>query len=245
MPITISTGSCHDLKLKGNDAIKFLLDYDIDGIELCFAYQKDLIEFELDGELQQELLKKDFNSIHMPSRDFNYSNNKESIKTLHKADKLAKQINAKYIVFHPSEINDFKILNQLKTQVAIENLHRDDKQYSTFESIKETLDKYSFLKLVFDTDHAFISKNDFDKYLTLKDDIIGIHACSQWIRKRDNKEKSHGFIQEADNKQLELYTPFFKLRKPIMIEADFYPEKKELIGKEIELLKKLSQKSTF
>jgi sugar phosphate isomerase/epimerase len=240
MPITISTGSCYDLKLKGNDAIRFILDYDIDGIELCFAYQNDLMEFELDEDLKKRLTEKKFNSIHMPWIDFEYENNSKTIKILEKTNKLAKQVNARYVVFHPSSIKDFKVLNQLKTQVAIENLHRDDKQYSTFESIKETLGKYSFLKLVFDTNHAFITQNNFDDYLTLKDDIIGIHACSQWIRKKDNKEKAHGFIQEADEKQLELYTPFFKLGKPIMIEADFYPEKKELIEKEIKLLRKLN-----
>lgn len=236
--ISISTAGCFDAKIFGEERIDFVLQYNPEGIEIGFSGIQDLLDYEPSEEIIKKLENK-YVSLHAPSLDFEYDNNEKTQKSIEKYNYLIEKLKIQHIVFHPSEIKNFEVLQKINTKIAIENLHREDKQYSSFEKIKETLQKYPWLYLVVDTNHIYLTDKKFNEYLTLKDKIIAIHLASQWIRKKDNKSKSHGFLIEADKEQLEMIKPLIKIDKNIILESDFYPEKIKLIKEEIEFVKEL------
>jgi hypothetical protein len=235
MTIRLSTSGFADLGLDKHDAIQKALSYDIDGIELCFGYAKDLLEFDPEDWLIafMALFK---NSIHMPGIDFTYKNDEFTKKIINKANEVMEEINVDYAVFHPTNIKDYSSLD-LNTKIAVENLHEKDDRYSSFETIKSLLNEHTDVYLNVDTNHIEKVNGDPSEYLELKDRIIALHTGCQWTRKNDNKEKSHGFLTEATKEQLQSFEPLLKLGKPLTIEADIYSNKVSMIEKEIKFLR--------
>jgi len=241
MVVAISTGCCHDLKLGRLESIHFLEKYPVDGLELLFAYPEELISFDLDKRALSHLKKLKFVSIHMPFENIVYSNNPETRQLLEKATVLAKQINSQHLVFHPQTISDFNSLKNNPIQVCIENMNKKEASYKTVDEIKETLDKYPFLGFVLDVSHALGNNLLPSDFLIFEGKIKGFHISGQWIKKGNLKE--HGFLTEGTKEQLEKILPILKLKKPKIIEADFYPNKVDLIEKEIQLIRESEETS--
>ena len=235
MVVAISTGCCYDLKLNELESVHFLEKYPIDGLELLFASPEELIHFELDDKALSFLKKLKFVSIHMPFENINYAENQETQQLLAKAIGLAKQVNAQYLVFHPNTIKDFNSIKNTSIQVCIENTNKKEESYRHVEKIKMILEKHSFLGFVLDIAHVLGNSLDPKDFLVLKDKLKAIHVSGQWIKKGNLKE--HGFLTEGTKEQLERIKPILNLKKPKIIEADFYPNKVPLIEKEIQLIK--------
>jgi len=240
MVVAISTGCCYDLKLNELESVHFLEKYPVDGVELLFATPEELICFELDEKALSFLKRLEFVSIHMPFENINYAENQETRQLLAKAIALAKQVNAQYLVFHPTVIKDFNPIKNTSIQICIENMNKKKEGYKGIKEIKAILKKYPFLGFVLDIAHALGNNLEPDEFLILKDKIKGIHISGQWIKKGNLKE--HGFLTEGTNEQLEKIKPILELKKPKIIEADFYPNKMALIEKEIKLLNSLETK---
>jgi endonuclease IV len=235
MVVAISTGCCFDLKLKELECIHFLENYQLDGVELMFALQNELLDFVLDRKALSFLSKLEFVSIHMPFKNIIYDNNKETHDVLQKAINLAKQVNAQYLVFHPNTIKDFDLIKNISIHVCIENMNKKEDNYKTVEEIKSVLDKCPFLGFVLDLSHVLGNNLEPSEFLVLKDKIKGIHSSGQWIKKGILKE--HGFLIEGTKEQLEKVKPILALNKPKIIETDFYLDKVSMIEKEIQLIK--------
>lgn len=238
MVIAISLGSCYDLKLSYPEAIKFIHNYGVDGIELVFATPKILLEFEFDKESLEIVNSKKFKSIHMPFHEVEYKNDLETKKLIKKGSEIASQINANYLVFHPSNIKDFSVLDYNQKN-CVENLNSKEHNigFQTANVMKKVLEENPKLGLVLDTCHMLESGFNPLDFLELKDKVVSLHLAVQW--KQGERIRTHGFLQE-NLEQLEKIKPLLKLDVPKVIEVDIYPDKVSMIEKEIELIKSLS-----
>jgi sugar phosphate isomerase/epimerase len=240
MVIAISVGSCYDLRLSYSEAIKFIQRQGVDGIELVFATPKDLLNFELEKEDLEYINSLKFKSIHMPFHEVEYVNDLGTTKLIKKGSKIAEQINADYLVFHPSKITDYSVLDwNLKNCVENLNSKEHNKGFQNVEDMVKLIGKYPKLGLVLDTCHMLETGLNPVDFLELKEYVKGIHLAVQW--KQGERIRTHGFLQE-NKKQLEQIKPLLKLDVPKIIESDFYPDKVSMIKKEIELIRSFENK---
>jgi hypothetical protein len=237
MVVAISIGSCYDLKLNYPEAIRFIQKYPVDGIELLFAIPQDLIDFEFEKENLEYINSLKFKSIHMPFHEVGYDKNLGTTELIKKGSKIAKQINANYIVFHPDKIKNYSVLDWSRKN-CVENLNSKEhnKGFQTAEDMKRLLEEHPKLGLVVDTCHIIENNLVPKTFLNLQDKIASLHLAVQW--KQGERIKTHGFLQENLG-QLENIKQLLKLDVPKIIESDFYPEKVSMIEKEIELIKSL------
>lgn len=238
MITAISVGSCYDLKMSRKEAVNFIHNYAVNGIELVFATPKEILEFEFDKEILDLINSFEFRSIHMPFHEVEYKADEETRKVITKGSEIANSIKASYLVFHPSNIKNFSVLDYSKKN-CIENLNskKYNKGYQTPSDIKKVLKENPKLWLVLDTCHMLESGFDPNDFLELKDRVVSLHLAVQW--KQGERIRTHGFLQE-NLEQLEKIKPLLKLDVPKIIEVDIYPNKVKMIEKEIELVKSLS-----
>lgn len=76
---------------------------------------------------------------------------REEIKKL---VKLAKQLNAKYIIVHPDLIEDLSILDETDFPFALENIKPEFSEIFSLENLKNTFENHKNLKLALDPGHA-------------------------------------------------------------------------------------------
>jgi sugar phosphate isomerase/epimerase len=237
MIIAISVGACYDLKLSYSEAIRFIQKQNVDGIELLFVTPKDLLEFEFEKDCLEFIQSLKFKSIHMPFHEIEYDNNLVTKKVIEKGSRIAKKINADYLVFHPNTIKDYSALDY-DFKNCVENLNSKEynKGFQTVQEMKKVLEENKGLGLILDTCHMLEARVNPKDFLELKEYIKGIHLAVQW--KQGERTRTHGFLQE-NLEQLEQIKPLLKLNVPKIIESDFYPEKVLMIEKEIKLIKSL------
>ena len=240
--ISISTGSCFDLDLNTLESIQFLEKYSdqISGVEIVFATQKELFAFEFDEKALIFLKNCEFVSIHMPFIQVVYDNNLETKQIMVKGVSLAKQINAQYLVFHPSTVTDFNAL-KASVPICVENMNKkpENTGFCTVEEMKSLFEKHGFLGFVFDIAHALGNGINSSDFLVFRDRLKAIHVSGQWMKKGVLKE--HGFLTEGTPEQLGKVAEVLKLNVPKIIESDFYPNKVQLIEKEVQLIREIEE----
>ena len=241
MVVVISIGACFDLKLNYSQAINFVKGFSgVEGIELLFATPKDLFDFEFEKEDLDFVNSLKFKSIHMPFHEIEYANNLNTKNIIEKGSLIASQISADYLVFHPSKIKDYSVLDAgVKNCVENLNSKEHNKGFQSAQDMKRLLNEHPELGLVIDTCHLLESGVDPESFLDLKDKVMALHLAVQW--QQGERIRTHGFLQE-NPKQLEQIKPLLKLDVPKVIESDFYPEKVPMIGKEIDLIKSFENK---
>ena len=241
MVIAISIGTCFDLHLNYSQAINFVKGFSgAEGIELLFATPKDLFDFEFEKEDLDFVNSLKFKSIHMPFHEIEYANNLNTKNIIEKGSLIASQISADYLVFHPSKIKDYSVLDKgVKNCVENLNSKKHNKGFQSAQDMKTLLNKHPELGLVIDTCHLLESGINPESFLNLKDKVMALHLAVQW--KQGARIRTHGFLQENQG-QLEQIKPLLKLNAPKVIESDFYSEKVPMIGKEIDLIKSFENK---
>lgn len=244
MAIAVSTGCCYDLGLGRLESIHYLERFGelIDGVEVLVAYPDELLKFEFDEKALSFLKSLEFTSFHMPFKDVEYADNRESAVLVEKGAKLAEEIGASYLLFHPPTLKDYDVI-KAGIPACIENMDRrpKNKGYQTVEEIAGLLGKYQFLGFVLDTGHAIGNIIRLEDFFVLKGRLKAIHVNVQWRKKGELKE--HGFLAEGDAGQVNEIKKLSAIDAPKILEADFYPEKVQMIEKELSLLKTLSCKS--
>ncbi|MBI2529549.1 MAG: hypothetical protein HYW05_00205 [Candidatus Diapherotrites archaeon] len=240
MCVGISTGCCHDLGLDRLEGIHYLEKFRgmIDAVEVVLAYPEEVQDFEFDERAVAFLKGLSSTSIHMPFKNAEYTGNKETADIMAKAVKLAGQINAKYLLFHPTNVKDFNAI-RAEMPICIENMNEkpESEGFQTAEEMNNLLRKYGFLNLVLDAGHVIGNKLKPSDFLIMKNKLKAMHVSARWIK--DGKLKEHGFLCEADPAQIEEIREVSAAGVPMIIETDFYPEKAHLIEKEINLIKGL------
>ena len=236
-PICISTGCVYKLSDYRNDLIEKLRKFSPMGIELSFAYPKYLLNFDINKNNLEYLQSLEFNSIHAPWEDITYGENKTSKEVLQKISKLYKQINARNVVFHKEQVEDFNSIIGNDFVSSIENDDWRNPKHS-IEDIKNVLDKNKGFKFTFDFAHALsVSSSDIPEYINyFKDKLIEIHLS---IVNKDSEE--HDFLHKYDSKEIRSLLQFLKdFSVPVILEAVISNlDEMEFINKEIEYIKNL------
>ncbi len=236
-PICISTGCVYKLSDDRNDLIEKLRKFSPMGIELSFAYPKYLLNFDINKNNLEYLQSLGFNSIHAPWEDITYGENKISKEVLQKISELYKQINARNVVFHKEQIEDY---NSIISNNFISSIENDDwkKPRHNVEDIKSILDKNKKLKFTLDFAHALsVSSSDIAEYINyFKDKLIEIHLS---IVNKDSEE--HDFLHKYDSAEIRnLLQPLKTVFVPVILEAAVSNlEEMKFIKKEIEYIKNL------
>lgn len=236
-PISISTGCLHRLSEDRNKMVRELQKFSLSGVELSFNQPRHLLTFNIDKDNLEYLQTLKFNSIHAPAKDIIYGDNKTCKKVLQKISELYVKINAKNVVFHKNEIEDYSLIINSKFASSIEN---DDwrKPNNGIEYIKNLLDKYKELKLTFDFAHAMtVSPIDIPEYLDyFKGRLAEIH-----ISIINEKTKRHDFMYKNDSEKLKGLTRLLKVSSaPLVLECAVLDFKDvDSLKKEMEYIKRI------
>jgi len=201
-----------------NKQIRLFKQFDIDGVEVAFRKVENLNK--LTEETKEFLRSFEFNSIHGPPLEDCNGN-----KILEDLKKLANEVNAKNIIFHPN-----KSLKNDNLDICIEN--QKEKEPLT----KELLEKNQKFKLCFDVSHSNTTgetKELLEKYF---DRIAEVHFSANSENKRHVPlvNAKEGFFDDLD-----------KLKKkdvPFVLEAKYPPNNIKLIKEDIEFVRKWLQK---
>jgi len=235
-PICISTGCVHRLFEDRNKSINLLRQFFPEGIEISFAYVHYLLNFEIEKSNLKYLKTLKFNSIHAPSKDYIYDNNKKSREVLARISDLYKRINARNVVFHKDTIKDYDLIANNDFVVSLEN---DDwrKPKNTMDCLKSVLDNNKKFKLTFDFAHALSTSSDIDEYISCLDDkLIEIHLSII-----DEDSKRHTFLHRKDSEELRRKLNSLKsVSAPIVLECGL-PDlgRRDLLEKEIDYIRNI------
>lgn len=236
-PICVSTGCVHELSDDRNILIEKLSKLSPLGIELSFAYPKCLLNFDIKKNNLEYLQGLKFNSIHAPWQDINYGTNEKSKEVLQKISELYKQINAKNVVFHKGQIENYELIINNDFVASIEN---DDwrKPKHNAKDIKSVLDKNKEFRFTFDFAHALsVSSSDVHKYISyFKEKLIEIH-----LSVIDRSLEKHDFLHKYDTTETRSSFQYLKdFSVPLVLEAVvFNSEEIELLKKEMDYIRKI------
>lgn len=236
MILGISTGCCYDLGLTRIDAMRFLKQFDIDAIELMFAFPKDLFDFKLSREDIAFLRSKKYVSLHAPFKEVEYENNAKAKELLSALNSLALKVNARNVVFHANCIKDFSILGQSDFTPLIENLNfrADAERLYSVKQLQDFLSAHENFGFCLDFGHALKESICPKEFLVLGNRLKQVHL--HFLREKKGEIKPHGAPSKTEKRFLQQAEPFLSLNIPIIIEWDFLPSEQHLIAKEIELL---------
>ena len=205
-----------------------------DGIEISFAFKDYLNNFEIKNENLSYLKSLKFNSIHSPWKDVVYSENEDTKELLKKLHEIYKKINARNIVFHKQEEDDFSIFSNAKFTYSIEN-ECWIKQPNTPEEIKQILDTDAKMKFTLDFAHAIsISLENAREFIEkLKDRMIQVHMSYL------NKEVTeHKFLHTYDSPEIRALLKQIPEHLPLILECVASNETEfNLLQREIEYLR--------
>lgn len=236
-PICISTGCIYKLSDDRNDLIEKLRELSPVGIELSFVYPEYLLNFDINKNNLDYLKSLKFNSIHAPGLNMVYGANKTSERVLQKISELYKQINARNVVFHKGQIENYDLIMNNNFVASIEN---DDwrKPKHNVEDVKNALDRNKGLRFTFDFAHAVsISPLSVHQYINnFKDETIEIHLS---VINKDSEE--HDFLHKYDNVKIRSLIQSLKVFSvPVVLEATIFDLGGiELLRKEMEYIGKI------
>ncbi len=140
-----------------------------DAVELSLAGAKDLDTFVATAEIKKALSKFRYVSIHAPFMGISYGRNEDSEQAISRLAQICRDTNAKCIVVHPDNVEDFSVLEESGLPFAIENM---DSAKSKGKGMADFLDYSEKTKLgfVIDLQHAY--ENDSSMELAMG--LLGI-----------------------------------------------------------------------
>jgi len=232
-PISISTGFVYKISEDMNEKIRLLKSFSADGIELCFAFSRDLINFKITQDNLEYLRNKRI-TIHAPWKDIVYGNNLNCINTLNSIQELYNKTNAVLVNLDKRQEDDLNILKNYNFFSTIEN--EDWKQgITSTKQMQEILKQNPNLGFTFDFAHALsISIELTTEYLIkLRSKMAQIH-----IAYLDKTMTDHDFLHRHNNKKIECLLKIIPENIPLVLEAVASDETDlSLIKKEIDYLR--------
>jgi len=204
--------------------------------------KQELEEFELDKKTIKFLNTLQFNTLHAPVIDLDYSRNHETREIMQKIRKINSQVTLQQITFHPNHVSDFSVLAKQGFPVCIENLPdgktRKGWQYpQEFEKFFREQPQFGFC---FDVNHAMANGSKPEEFISMvgeKMEYIHLNATAQ------SGNADHALLTESSSDTIEKIKPVLALNKPFVIEVNISKEKTPLIKKEISLIKTLEQQA--
>lgn len=232
-PICISTGFVYKISQDMNEKIRLLKQFPADGIELNFAFSRDLINFKITQD-NLEYLKDKRITIHAPWKDIVYGNNPNCINTLNSIQKLYNKTNAVLVNLHKKSGDDLNILKNYDFFSTIENNDWKGGLTST-KQLQEILKQNTNLGFTFDFAHSLsVSPELTTEYLArLRSKITQIH-----ISYLDKTMKGHDFLHKHNSKKIEGLLKLIPDNLFLVLEAVASDETElPLIKKEIDYLR--------
>jgi len=204
---------------------------DIDGVEITFASKNELMGFNLSDNNRTWLIKQKYVSIHAPFNMLRASETeKDYRKQLKMIEKIYKEINAKNVVIHPTELPPHtEILKEYKMNISVENM--PPVKCFNVVNLGKVLKNNPDFGLCIDVAHAYLWSRDMTKRLVkkFKDRVTQIHLSGTY-RRRD-----HQSLQVVTSTFLKSLEPIYRLSVPIVIEETF----------KIKNLKNIQQEVTY
>ncbi len=200
--------------------IQFLKKLNLDGIEIHLADPDTLLSLNIDSENISYLQSLQHISIHAPWKDMVYRKDKKTKRVLNSLRELKIQINAKVIVIHKKQIEDFEIFKDFSDlPFAIEN---DDWKVKngikTIGDMRNFINNHSNWDIVLDIAHALTvgGYNLINEFIdAFGSNIVQMHAS---MLNRDMSD--HTFLYKHDNKQMKNTIKKMKLLNvPLILEV--------------------------
>jgi hypothetical protein len=197
-PICISTGAVYKLTEDMNEKIGLVKEFSPDGIELCFADARYLIDFQISKENLSYLCGLKSVSIHAPWLGIRYSENPRCQDVLKAIKDLYYLINARNVVFHADFVGDFDVFRNCDFIYSIEN--NDWRHpFNTVSEIGVLLSENERIKFTFDFAHALsvlpASVPNFINHF--KDKIIQVH-----LSYHGRELSGHWFLHKYDSEEM-------------------------------------------
>jgi len=174
MIIGFSTGDLLETEYPLGQALANLRNIESNAIE--FQYKPDRVN------IFEELSSLDFSgfehiSIHAPKiKSREIENGEEILETI---QKIHEKINLSYVVFHPDEVDDWKMLKKYTFPVAVENNDWRKSFGKNVEDLKKVFAEGDF-KFVLDVNHCYTIDKSMklaqELLENLGDKLIGIHV---------------------------------------------------------------------
>lgn len=244
MVFGIATGCFWHLGLQELEILRFLKQFDVDAVELVFAFPQELFDFAPARADMLFLRSKKYVSLHAPFHETEYKNNSETRKIISALDSLAQKVGAKNIVFHDDCIKDFSVFDNANFVPLMENL-TFKKGVERIVSVRQTEDFLSAHKnfgFCFDVGNALVARINPKDFLKLGSKIAEMHI--HFPQMGNGALKPHGSPSKTEKIFLELAKPVLSLDVPLIFEAtDFFSKDREAVEKEIELAKSLARKN--
>jgi len=243
IPIILSTACYHDKYEKVIDAAIRAIkpSHNINGIELSLLTKNECLDFEINYELSEYSKKDNLIFIHAPAKSIVYLPKIESNKVLHRLKCIYDELGAKNIVFHCENIisMDYLISEMKGYNISIENPDAKMANSKYFETIENNMNNYP-VNLTLDVEHA---RNDLPKFLKkgVVEKICEIHYSNY------NPVFNHDSYNAVIERFHEIISAIKVINKPVVVEIDlrndsalgkeFIKNSREIISKEIELLR--------
>jgi hypothetical protein len=203
--------------IKTKEAIFLIKKIGCNAIELGFVYKEDFFSNQLEEIEKTDLEGFEYISFHAPK--FNYENNEETKNIFKIISKFNKKIGClDLVVFHPDNVKDFSIFDNLDFNIGFENMDCRKKSCKSVSDIEGTLSKNNKFKFVLDINHAYQNDQSLqivkDFYKKFGKKIAEIHLSG-----------FKGFHDPLfKTKQLEIINAIQNSSVPIIIESELTPE---------------------
>ena len=153
--ISFSLGNLWRWSENGNVLINYARRLDVSGVEITFDYKEELYSFNISEENKEWLRSLSYVSIHAPFKLVRRAeNDKEIIKQLNKISKLYKEVNAKNVIIHPTDLPRLETLLDYDFNISTENLVPKEK--IDINRLKKVMDEYYTIGLCLDVAHAYL-----------------------------------------------------------------------------------------
>lgn len=202
--------------------------FEIDGIEIFFAFNESVRKFSINEENLRWLRSLDYVTVHAPVKF--PKKDEDAAETLERISRIYKKINAKHLIIHPVNFPRRKILDRFDFKVSTENLGR--KRNIPISEIKKIVEKNN-IGLCLDVAHAYFwSKHETRKIIkTFGKRITQVHFSAAFRR------KPHVSFGIAGRDFIYSARPVRNLEVPIIIEQKMETRGTDFVKSEIRRIK--------
>lgn len=229
--VSISTGLVYHFTDDRNQMIEMLRQFKPSGIELNFYHPQVLLDFEPSDANIKYLTCLDYVSIHAPWVDIRYGDNQVCQKTMEKIERLYQQVQAKNVVFHPLEVDDWSVFKLCRFNCSIENEDCRKPAFKYPSEMREIFQNNPNLRFTFDFAHALtVGEDSVASFLSLGE-LAEIHFSYH-----HKKRAGHRFLHQHINTKILKLLQLLPEVVPLVIEGVMErPDQHESVRSEIAL----------
>lgn len=156
MLLGFSTGATYKMyPSTSKEIVDIFLDLGCNAIEINVATIEEtkMLKENMD-KIKDSLAKFEHVSLHSPGIKFIFQNDESTKKILDIFQEAYDKFNCQYLVVHPHLVEDWKIFDNFKFNIAIENMS-DDVPFTTQENLRPVFENNPNFKMVLDVNHAY------------------------------------------------------------------------------------------